>query len=713
MLENEVKSDTKDDLSAKSSDIDLENPSLYINREISWLRFNYRVLEEAKDQSHPLLERLKFLAICGSNLDEFFMVRVPGLKRQLEKGALEAPPDGLSPQQQIDSIQSEVQFLISSYSDVWYKEFLPQLEKEGIKFSRVTDLKAKQRKDLRKWFEKNVFPILTPLTFDVCHPFPIISGMAVNLAALVQDSRGREKFARVKIPGLYPRFTNLRDLNMADDDSDQYEFLFLEDLVASNLDMLFPGMKVLAAYPFRVTRDAQIEIELDEAADLMTAMEEKVQSRRTACSVRLEVDQTMPDEIVDLLGKKLGIPTPKLIYRSQAPLALVDLWQLHGINRPDLKDTPFIPYTPGAFSNEGSALASACGREAILYHPYDSFQPIVDLVQEAAEDPDVLAIKITLYRIDRDSPIVQALMDARHNHKAVAAVVELKAKFDEMSNIAWARQMEQAGVHVVYGLEELKVHAKLLLIVKKSRGGITRICHISTGNYNAQTARIYADLGYMTCDKDIADDVSDLFNTLTGFSEKSDYRKLLISPKSLRQGIVSRIEREIEQHSKTNEGYMAFKLNALIDKEIIQALYRASMAGIKIDLNVRGLCSLRPGVAGVSENIRVTSIVGRFLEHCRIYYFHNGGNEELLIGSSDLMPRNLKRRVEVLVPIQNEDLRKAILEDILMIHLKDNVKARVLKSDGTYERVKPRPGEPELNSQEWLIQHRGEWHRES
>ncbi len=713
MLDNEVKSDTKDDLSTKSADINLQDPNLYINREMSWLRFNYRVLEEAKDPSHPLLERLKFLAICGSNLDEFFMVRVPGLKRQLEDGALEAPLDGMTPQQQIDSIQTEVQFLISSYSNVWYNDLLPQLEKEGIKFVRVKDLKAKQRNELRKWFERNVFPILTPLTFDVCHPFPVISSMAVNLAVLVQDSKGKEKFARVKIPGLYPRFTNLKDLDAADGDSSHYEFVFLEDLVASNLDLLFPGMKVLAAYPFRVTRDAEIEIALDEAADLMTAMEEKVQSRRTACSVRLEVDQTMPDKIVDLLAKKIGIPTPKLIYRSQAPLALVDLWQLHGINRQDLKDSPFLPYVPKVFSEPGPSLAQACSQEIIFYHPYDSFQPIVNLIQEAAEDPDVLAIKITLYRIDRDSPIVEALMDARHNHKAVAAVVELKAKFDEMSNIAWARQMEQAGVHVVYGLEDLKVHAKLLLIVKKSRGGITRICHISTGNYNAQTARIYGDLSYMTCDKDIADDVSDLFNTLTGFSEKSDYRKLLVSPKSLKQGIVSKIDREIEQHAKTGQGYLAFKVNALIDREIIQALYRASMAGIKIDLNVRGLCSLRPGIPGISENIRVISIVGRFLEHCRIYYFHNGGEAELLIGSSDLMPRNLKKRIEVLVPIQSDDLKKAIYEDILRVHLKDNVKARVLKPDGTYERIRPQPGEPECNSQEWLIQHRGEWHRES
>ena len=666
------------------------------------------------DQTHPLLERIKFLAICGSNLDEFFMVRVPGLKRQVERGALEAPPDGMTPHEQIDSIHNEVQSLVSRYSEVWYDELLPELQARGIKFTRVREMKAEERDELRKWFQSNIFPILTPLAFDVCHPFPVISGLAVNLAVLVQDSKGKEKFARVKVPiGLYPRLVNIKDLAAVHGVSNEYEFVFLEDLVASNLDMLFPGMKILSSYPFRVTRDAEIAIELDEAADLMTAVEEKVQGRRTACPVRLEVEETMPGKIVDILRKKLNIPIPTLIYRSKAPLALSDLWQLHGINRLDLKDAPFMPYTPEVFLRERSTLDSACGQDIILYHPYDSFQPIVSIIEEAAEDPDVLAIKITLYRIDKDSPIVEALMEARHNHKNVAAVVELKAKFDEISNIAWARRLEHAGVHVVYGLEELKVHGKLLLIVRKSRIGITRICHISSGNYNAQTSRIYGDLGYLTCDKEIADDVSDLFNTLTGFSDKSDYRKLLVAPRTLREGIITRIEREIDEHSRTGSGYMAFKLNALIDKQVIKALYKASMAGIKIDLNVRGLCSLRPGMPGISDNIKVTSIVGRFLEHCRIYYFRNGGQPEVLIGSSDLMPRNLNRRIEVLVPVQVSELGEAIFNDILKVHLKDNVKARVLKPDGTYEKVSLQPGEPECNSQEWLIKNRGKWHHDT
>lgn len=687
----------------------LDDPRLYLNRELSWLKFNRRVLEEAEDHSHPLLERIKFLAICGSNLDEFFMARVPGLHRQSMMGALEAPPDAMTPMEQLDIIKEEVDQLLLEYARAWHDHFLPELAAKGIFIHKFAELPDEQRENIRGFFEQNLFPILTPLAIDVSHPFPFISSLAINLAVVVRDKSGHEKFARVKVPsGLYPRFVKM---DWDKSKGSELHFVMLEDLVASNLDMLFPGMQVVSAHPFRATRDAEIEIELDETSDLLTAVEEGLESRRVGDPVRLEVDLDMPDRVVDMLASKLELPED-LVYRSPCPLSLVDLWQLHGIHRSDLLDAPFLPYIPKMLANEKSIVNNFCTRDMMLYHPYDSFQPVVSLVKQAAVDPDVLAIKITLYRVDRDSPIVDALMEARRNGKAVATVLELKAKFDETNNISWARQLEQAGVHVVYGPVDIKVHAKLLLIVRRTRNGITRICHLSSGNYNTQTARVYGDIGYITCDPDIAADVSDLFNSLTGYCQKDSYRKLLVSPHGIRKGIVERIDREIERHKRTGDGYIAFKLNALVDKGIIKALYKASMAGVRVDLNVRGLCCIRPGVSGISETVRVVSIVSRFLEHARIYYFRNGGNEEVLLGSSDMMPRNLDRRVEVLFPVQDARIRRALVRDILEVHLHDNVKARRLLPDGNYERVGRREGEERLDSQEWLLAHRGMWHGE-
>ncbi len=685
----------------------LDDPALYINREISWLKFNRRVLEEAMGD-HPLLEQVKFLAICGSNLDEFYMARVPGLYRQAENGALEPSPDGMDPQALLDLIKAEVDRLNAEYAEVWKERMLPALAQSGIHIHSMEELTYRQRTGLREYFERALFPILTPMAIDAGHPFPFLSGLAINIAATVRDESGHEHLARIKVPsGLFPRFVSVDGERAAS--GQEAHMVPMEDLVIANLDLLFTGMEVVSAYPFRVTRDAEIEIELDDTSDLLTAVEEGVESRRIGEPTRLEVSAEMPERMVSFLASKLHLPRD-LVYRTSAPLGLADLWQLHDIRRPDLLDTPFLPHVPRELGVEASILDNVCRRDIVLYHPYDSFQPVAAMIKQAAVDPDVLAIKITLYRVDRQSAIVAALMEARRHGKAVAAVLELKAKFDETNNILWARQMERAGIHVTYGMVDIKVHAKMCLIVRRGRGGLVRICHLSSGNYNCQTARTYGDMGYITCDKDMAADVSDLFNALTGYSHREIYRKLLVSPHGIRQGMMERIEREIERHRRDGDGYMAFKLNALVDKGIIEALYRASMAGVRIDLNVRGLCCLRPGIKGVSDNISVISIVGRFLEHARIYYFRNGGDEEMLLGSSDMMPRNLNRRVEVLFPVRDGRIRKAIKENILDVHLRDNVKAKRLLPDGTYERVLPREGEKPLNSQVWLLEHRGIWH---
>ncbi len=688
----------------------LDDPRLFINRELSWLDFNRRVLEEAEDPAQPLLERVKFLAICGGNIDEFFMSRVPGLLRQAAKGALETPPDGMGPAEQLNAIRCRLDVLLEEHARVWRDQLLPGLAARGIFVHRMQELDVAQIGSLRRFFEREVFPILTPLAFDLGHPFPFISSGAINIAAVVCDASGHEMFARVKVPSgdLFPRLIRIDQENGGDGEA---HFVLLEDLVAANLDLMFTGMNIVSAHPFRVTRDAEFEIELDETHDLLTAMEEGLESRRVGDLSRLEVSADMPRRLVEMLAAKMELG-PQLIYSSSVPLALVDLWQLHGLRRPELSDEPFLPCLPRALSNEMTVLRSIAERDVLLYHPYDSFQPLITFLGQAAADPKVMAIKITFYRIDERSPLVDALMEARRNGKAIAAVVELKAKFDETNNINWAKQLEHAGVHVVYGPVDIKIHAKMCLIVRKSRDGPIRLCHLSSGNYNAKTARTYGDIGYFTSDPDIAADVSDLFNSLTGYCRKEAFRKLLVSPAGIRRGIVERIDREIERHRTHGDGRIAFKLNALIDKGIIKALYRASMAGVKVDLNVRGLCSLRPGVPGVSENVRVTSIVSRFLEHCRIYYFRNGGKEEVFLGSSDMMPRNLDRRVEVLFPVRDHRIRKAVVEDILEVHLRDNVKARELMADGSWKRVVRKEGEEEMDSQRWLLAHRGIWHGE-
>ncbi len=698
--------------------IALDNPRLYVNRELSFLRYNNRLLEEVLDASHPLLERIKFLAIAADLLDEFFMIRVSGLRRQLAAGALKAPPDGMTPAEQLAAIRRQLLPALAKQYECWHEDLLPQLHDAGIDILRYDELKRKQRKLMRNYFRDEIFPALTPLAFDPGHPFPLISNLSINLAVVVKDARHGRRFARLKVPSTFPRLLHIP----SEESADEYQslglaqaisnnFVWLEQVVSANLDILFPGVEIVASYPFRVTRDADPEIEEDEASDLLIAIEESVRKRHFGSVVRLEIDQSMPDQVRDILISNLGLAFYQ-VYTVDGPIGLADVMELMEVNRPDLKDKPFHPSVPPPLSTEEN-IFSVIGRHNILvYHPYDSFDPVVRFVRQAAHDPEVLAIKQTLYRVGPNSPIVAALMDARENGKQVAVLVELKARFDEENNIVWARALEEAGVHVVYGLVGLKTHAKICLVVRHERDGIRRYLHMATGNYNDVTARVYADLGYFTCDPELGADLSDLFNALTGYSDKDEYRKLLVAPGKMQEQIVARIDREIEQHKKEGEGYIALKMNALVDKYCIEALYRASQAGVKIDLQPRGICCLRPGVPGVSENIEVTSIVGRFLEHARIYYFRNGGEEEMLIGSADLMPRNLYRRVETLFPVEDPDLKVALRDQILKIHLKDNVKARRMLPDGSYERVEPKNDEPKINSQQWLIEHRGIWHGE-
>ncbi len=697
----------------------LDSSGLYINRELSWLQFNWRVLEEALDESHPLLERVKFLSIFCSNLDEFFMIRVSGLRQQLGAVAVETPPDGMSPAEQLAAIRRQLLPQLANHSDCWHKDLMPKLADQGIYVLRYSELKGKQRRLLRRYFEEEIYPTLTPLAIDPGHPFPHISNLSINLAVLVNDPTYGQRLARLKIPGVFPRLVRIPSEETADD----YEqlglqeiaannFVWLEEVVAANLDLLFSGLDVVGAYAFRVTRDADLDIEEDEASDLLASIQEQVGMRYFGSAVRLEVSGAVSDDVLHNLTTHLGL-APYQVYTVDGPVGLSSLIELTQIDRPDLKDATFLPSVPKIFSREDSVFSAIRQHDILLYHPYDSFNPVIDFVSEAAQDPNVLAIKQTFYRAGKNSPIVAALMKARENGKQVAALVELKARFDEENNIVWARALESAGVHVVYGLMGLKTHSKICLVVRREREGIVRYVHMSTGNYNAITARTYADIGFFTCDTDLGHDVSDLFNALTGYSNQTDYRKLLVAPSKMRDQILTRIDREIRRHEGHGDGYLALKMNSLVDKPIIRALYRAAQAGVKIELQVRGICCLRPGVPGLSESITVTSIVGRFLEHARIFYFRNGGDDEVLLGSADLMTRNLDRRVEILFPVEDPNLRHTLCDDILRVQLNDTVKARRLLPSGEYERVKTPRGKEPLNSQEWLIEHRGIWNADS
>jgi polyphosphate kinase len=692
--------------------IDLNDPALYLNRELSLMEFQRRVFEEAQDERNPLLERIKFLSIVSSNLDEFFMVRVAGLKKQVDAGVLELPPDGMTPAEQLAALRKAALPMMIKIHEYLRDELMPALTTAGIYILDYQALTDRQKEVVRKYFDEVVFPVLTPLAFDPGHPFPHISNLSLNLAVLIRDKSGKEHFARIKVPDTLPRLVPIkRSSGGARKDGtvphDHY-FVWLEQLIAANLDVLFPGMEVIESHPFRVTRDADMVIQELEAADLLETMEESVRQRRFGSVVRVTVNRDMPTHVRDILIENLELDRND-IYTLDGPLGLSDLMSLYNIDRYDLKEPPFKPAIPPPLndSNTDNKIYDIIRKgDILLHHPYDSFTPLVEFLQTAARDPDVLAIKQTLYRVGRNPPVVEALLEAVQNGKQVAVLVELKARFDEESNIGWAKMLESEGVHVIYGLLGLKTHSKIALVIRKEGDGIRRYIHLATGNYNAVTAQLYEDLGMFTSDEDIGADATDLFNYLTGYSSKEEYRKLLVAPINLREHMEALIKREIEHQRQGKEGHLIFKVNALVDKPMIQLLYQASQAGVKIDLLVRGVCCLRPELPGISENIRVVSIVGRFLEHSRIYYFRNGGNEEILLGSADLMPRNIDRRVEVLFPIQGTDMIRHLRDDILGTYLRDNVKARRMSADGTYQRVKAGPKETPLNSQAWFLKRR-------
>jgi polyphosphate kinase len=652
----------------------LNDPSLYLDREISLLAFQRRVLEEAQDSANPLLERVKFLSILFSNLDEFFMVRVAVLKQKAATNTL----DGCVAEQ-LEHIRADVKRLMDDAYLIW-REIAAALESAGIGLRDYSQLTNRERSAMEAYFRQVVYPVLTPLAFDPGRPFPHISNLSLNLAVAVRDTKGVERFARVKIPDTLPQLVPVEPSAAG-----RPVFVWLEQLIIQNLPALFPGLEIIEAYPFRVTRDAEVEIQELESDDLLETIEEAVWARRFRAVVRLQVSREIPEHILETLIANLELDR-RDVYPVDGPLDLGRLRQILSLDRPDLKDTPLLPYTPPELNPKAEEDIFAVLRrdDLLLHHPYDSFQPVVEFLRRAAVDPDVLAIKITLYRVGRNSPVVESLLSAIENGKQVAVLVELKARFDEESNIEWARALEAAGVHVVYGLVGLKVHSKVALVVRREGENIRRYVHLGTGNYNPTTARLYTDLSFFTADEQIGADVTDLFNYVTGYSAKNDFHKLLVAPINLRQRLEALIRREIEHASKGEHAQIIFKMNALEDPGMIRLLYEASQAGVRVDLLVRGICCLRPGIAGISENIRVTSIVGRFLEHSRIYYFANSGREEIFLGSADLMGRNLNHRVELLFPVENKRLLKRLREDILQTYLADNRNARNMLPDGTF-----------------------------
>ncbi len=677
---------------------DLHDPALYVNRELSMLQFQKRVLEEAQNPATPLLERVKFLSILGSNLDEFFMVRVAGLQNQVEAGLQDTGPDGMSPRQQLDAIRVGYEALIEE-AHRCRRDIFDTLAVEGIRILNYTDLSEEQREIARSYFHETIFPVLTPLAFDPGRPFPHISNLSLNFSILIRDSSGDNHFARLKVPDTLPQLIALQKSAKA---SGPLDFVWIEQVIQVNLQALFPGMDVVESHLFRITRGAEAEIRELEAEDLLETVEETVRQRRFNDVVRLEVGNDMPEGVLRILEHNLEIDNGE-VFRFDEPLGLVRLRQLASVDRPELKESAFVSRALES-SFEDSDIFSTIRRGDILQHyPFDSFQPVVDFLRTAAHDPDVLAIKMTLYRVGRNSPVVKALLEAMAEGKQVAVLVELKARFDEESNIEWARALEREGVHVVYGLVGLKIHAKVAMVVRREGDYIRRYVHLSTGNYNAVTAHLYTDLGLFTCDPDIGADVTDLFNYLTGYSAKADYRKLLVAPINLRKGLEALIRREIAHAQAGRPSLLIAKVNSLIDPRIIRLLYEASQAGVQVDLLVRGVCCLRPGIAGVSDNITVTSIVGRFLEHSRIFYFLNGGDDEVYLGSADLAQRNINRRVEVIFPVHKSALLTHLRDKVLALYLADNAKARRMQPDGSYVRLSPAEGESTINSQARLL----------
>ena len=694
-------------------------PDRFFDRELSWLKFNKRVLELAQDETIPIIERASFAAIFASNLDEFFMVRVAGLKRRIDTGIAVTSASGLSPRQQMRAISEQAHRLQDEHAHYVVDTILPELAKQNIQLLGWDKLTIAEQERLSRYFRQQVFPVLTPLAVDPAHPFPYISGGSINLAVLVENpTSGKSHFARVKIPDNLDRLVPVDDMTEDEAEDVRYGFITMENLIIAHLETLFPGMIIKEARSFRVTRNEDIEVEEDDAENLLNAIEKELLRRRFGPPIRLEISDETSPFLSQLLADQMGV-TPDEVYRLPAPLDATVLFELGGIDRPDLKFPPFVPTTNRQIAEVESSraqdiFAAIRERDILLHHPYDSFSTSVQaFLAQAAADPKVLAIKQTLYRTSSNSPIIDALIDAAQAGKQVLALVELKARFDEDANIAWARKLERAGVHVVYGIVGLKTHCKLSLVVRQEADGLTRYCHVGTGNYNPKTARQYTDLGLLTCDPVVGQDMTKLFNQLSGYAPKSSFHRLLVAPRTVRSGLIQRIRREEEAARAGKEAWIKIKVNSIVDEKTIDALYRASQAGVKIDIVERGICSLKPGVPGLSDNIRVRSILGRFLEHSRIYAFANSdgpqigegpvSGPEVWIGSADLMHRNLNRRVEALVRITAPEQVQELI-DYVDLQMADTTSSWHMQPDGTYVRhSKDAEGKPLLDCQEYLI----------
>lgn len=688
------------------SPVDLSDISSFLfNRELSLLGFYRRLLEEAADETEPILERLKFLSIFSSNLDEFFMIRVSGLKETFEEGVTELSPDGMTPGEQLKAIREQVLPLVEEQSRCLTSEVLPALESAGVVIARYDSLSEIERAILNKYFMRRIFPVLTPQAIDPGHPFPYISGLSLNLGLMVGPVREHgitqsltgsplPRFTRLKIPPRVPRLIPVSKAGT--------KFVLVEDLIAANVGTLFPRMHPGPCYAFRVTRDADVEIREDEASDLLRSMEQTLRKRRFGSPVRLEVSQAMPEEMVKLLINELEL-TGDDVYMIDGPLDATSLMALYDLDKPKLKDKPFKQTMPAGLRRQKSIFDAIKKDDVLVHHPYNSYEAVTKFLETAIQDPEVVAIKMCLYRTGKNSPIPQLLIKAVEEGKQVTALVEIKARFDEENNIEWAKQLEESGVHVVYGLIGLKTHCKLTLVVRNEGEDLRQYVHIATGNYNPITSRFYTDLGLFTADEEIGTDVIELFNYLTGFSRQKKYRKLLVSPGSLRESTIALINRETAHARAGRPSRIIVKINRIADPQTIAALYEASQAGVPIDLIVRGICMLKPGIHGLSETINVRNIVGRFLEHSRILYFANGGDEEVYTGSADWMPRNFDRRVEVIAPVEDTQLKKYLVDEVLSIYLRDNVKARRLLSDGRYQCIEAGPDEERIDSQEYFI----------
>jgi polyphosphate kinase len=676
---------------------------LFFNRELSLMEFNKRVLEEGIDDTNPLLERLKYLGIFSSNLDEFFMIRVSGLKEELEENVTELSADGMTPEEQLKEIRRRVVELIDQMSNCFQREILPELAKHNIHVVGYDSLDEPEREGLRTFFMEKVFPVLTPLAVDPSHPFPYISPLSLNIATMVQppaseaDAEATEvqppRFVRIKVPPVVPRLVQVSRLGS--------KYVLLEDLIEANVSSLFPGMVAGDCHYFRVTRDADIEIREDEAEDLLRLIQQELRQRRFGTPVRLEVSADMPEEMIEYLRESLDLQ-PEDVYALSAPLSIQDFSKLYDLNRPELKYQPFQPAVP-EWLGKRSVFEVMKQEDILLHHPFDSYVTVTDFINEAVDDPDVVAIKICLYRTGPDSPIPPALIRASEQGKQVTALIELKARFDEEHNIEWARKLDEAGAHVVYGLVGLKTHGKLTEVVRREGDSLKRYVHVASGNYNPTTSCFYTDVGLLTADEQIGADATELFNYLTGYSQQKDYRSVIVAPVNMRAKISELIDREISHQQAGRSGHIVAKLNRLADKQLIEKLYSASQAGVKIELIVRGVCMLRPGVPNLSENISVRSVISRFLEHSRIFQFANGGNEEIYIGSADWMSRNLDYRVEVVAPVSDPQLRNYLRNVILRNYLRDNVKARELQPDGSYQPIERAPGDQPFDCQEYFI----------